>query len=191
MWELSSPGEAAKTAAWSIKRLPDTPLSRPRWGSTAPTGVRGKSGSFVFDRKHSSCANRMWELSSLSEAAKTAAQSIKRLPDTPLSRPRWGSTAPTGVRGKSGSCVFGSKYLGCANRMWELSSFSEAAKAAAWLIKRLPDTPLSQPRQGSTAPTGFGGSLGVVCSVASTRVAQTECGSCRALARLRRRQHSR
>jgi len=178
-------------AAWSIKRSPDTPLSQPRRGSTAPTGFGGKSGSCVFDRNHSGCSNRMWELSSFSEAAKAAAQSIERLPDTPLSQPRRGSTAPTGDRGKYGSCVFDRNYSGCSNRMWELSSFSEAAKAAAWSVKRLPDRPLSQPRRGSTAPTGGGGRLGVLCSVATTRVAQIKCGSCRALARLRRRRHSR
>ncbi len=191
MWELSSFSEAAKAAAWSVKRLPDRPLSQPRRGSTAPTGDRRKSGSCVFDRNHSGCANQMWELSSFSEAAKAAAWSVKRLPDRPLSRPRWGSTAPTGDRGKSGSCVFGRNHLGCANQMWELSSFSEAAKAAVWSVKWSPDTPLSQPRWGSTAPTGFGGSLGVLCLNATTRIAQIECGSCRALARLRRRRHGR
>ena len=160
MWELSGLGEAAKAAAQSIKRLPDLPLSRPRWGSTAPTGGRGKSGSCVLGRTYLGCANRMWELSSFIEAAKAAAQSIKRLPDTPPSRPRWGSTAPTGGRGKSGSCVLGRKHSGCANRMWELSSFSEAAKAAALSIKRLPDTPPSRPRWGSTAPTGDRGKSG-------------------------------
>ena len=37
--------------------------------------------------------------------------------------------------------------------VWELSSFSEAAMAAAQPTSMLPDPPLSQPRRGSTAPT--------------------------------------
>jgi hypothetical protein len=37
--------------------------------------------------------------------------------------------------------------------LWELSSPSEAAKAAALSEQWLADPPLSQPRQGSTAPT--------------------------------------
>ncbi|PIB40835.1 hypothetical protein AOA59_26400 [Pseudomonas sp. 2822-15] len=44
------------------------------------------------------CSNQMWELSSPSEAAKAAAQARYKLPDPPLSQPRWGSTAPTGDR---------------------------------------------------------------------------------------------
>ena len=43
---------------------------------------------------------------------------------------------------------------GSEDQLWELSSFSEAAKAAALLGEWLPAPPLSQPRQGSTAPTG-------------------------------------
>ena len=41
--------------------------------------------------------------------------------------------------------------------MWELSSFSEAAMAAVLLALMLAEPPLSPPRRGSTAPTGFVG----------------------------------
>ena len=40
-----------------------------------------------------------------------------------------------------------------ADPLWELSSFSEAAKAAALSAQLSPDPPFSQPRWGSTAPT--------------------------------------
>ena len=45
--------------------------------------------------------------------------------------------------------------------MWELSSFSEAAMAAVLLALMLAEPPLSQPRWGSTAPTGFIGVCGI------------------------------
>ncbi|NVZ86396.1 hypothetical protein HX836_31705 [Pseudomonas yamanorum] len=38
-------------------------------------------------------------------------------------------------------------------KVWELSSFSEAAMASVQPTWMLPDPPLSQPRRGSTAPT--------------------------------------
>ncbi|WP_218172049.1 hypothetical protein, partial [Pseudomonas yamanorum] len=38
-------------------------------------------------------------------------------------------------------------------KVWELSSFSEAAMASVQPTSMLPDPPLSQPRRGSTAPT--------------------------------------
>ena len=40
-----------------------------------------------------------------------------------------------------------------ADLLWELSSFSEAAKAVLQALKKLPVLPPSQPRWGSTAPT--------------------------------------
>ncbi|ONH50721.1 hypothetical protein BLL36_25100 [Pseudomonas cedrina subsp. cedrina] len=39
LWELSSPGEAAKAAALLAFTSPDTPLSQPRWSSRAPSGA--------------------------------------------------------------------------------------------------------------------------------------------------------
>jgi hypothetical protein len=146
---------------------PDTPLSRPRSGSTAPTRDRRcrpryrPVASSLESHPIIRCPeDQMWEPSSPSEAAKAAALPMNFAPDTPLSRPRRGSTAPTRDR----RC--GPRYRPVASspesppiirrpedQMWEPSSPSEAAKAAALPMNLVPDTPLSRPRWGSTAPT--------------------------------------
>jgi len=98
-------------------------------------------------------ADPLWELSSFSEAAMTAALPIEMSPDPPLSQPRRGSTAPTVDRCCWADCISAQAWQCKSRTLWELSSFSEAAMAAALPIEMSPDPPLSQPRRGSTAPT--------------------------------------
>jgi len=168
MWEPSSPSEAAKAAALPMNLVPDPPPSRPRQGSTAPTGNRrgwpryrptpSSLESHPIIRRPK---DQMWEPSSPGEAAKAAALPMNFVPDTPLSRPRQGSTAPTG----NGSVGLDTGLPQAAlshtpiirrpkDQMWEPSSPSEAAKAAALPMNLVPDPPPSRPRRGSTAPTG-------------------------------------
>jgi len=168
MWEPSSPSEAAKAAALQMNFAPDTPLSRPRRGSTAPTGdrqcrprYRPTASSLESHPIIRRPKDQMWEPSSPSEAAKAAALPMNLVPDTQLSRPRRGSTAPTGdrrcwpqYRPVASSLESPPIIRRPKDQMWEPSSPSEAAKAAVLPMKFVPDTPLSRPRWGSTAPTG-------------------------------------
>jgi len=141
LWELSSFSEAAKAVGQAIKMPAVPPPSQPRWGSTAPT---------LELRRGTNCthtADPLWELSSFSEAAKAVDQSIKMPAVPPPSQPRQGSTAPTLDLRRRQHCA------NTTNPLWELSSFSEAAKAVGQAIKMPAVPPPSQPRWGSTAPT--------------------------------------
>ncbi|VVN84804.1 hypothetical protein PS834_01397 [Pseudomonas fluorescens] len=62
---------------------------------------------------------------------------------------------------------------------WELSSPGEAAMAVGQATSLVPVLPSSQPRWGSTAPTGIGAGAGISVWV------EIKFGSCRAPARLR------
>ena len=89
----------------------------------------------------------LWELLSFSEAAKAVDPAIK-MPAVPTpSQPRQGSTAPTLDLRR------GTNPTHTTAPLWELSSFSEAAKAVGQAIKMPAVPPPSQPRRGSTAPT--------------------------------------
>ena len=76
-------------------------------------------------------------------------------------------------------------------QVWELSSPSEAAKAAALLAFSAPETPLSQPAKARQLPQGIGGVglISIPCVIAISGATKLKCGSCRAPARLRRRRY--
>jgi len=78
-----------------------------------------------------------------------------------------------------------------AAQVWELSSPSEAAKAAALLAFSAPETPLSQPAKARQLPQGIGGVglISIPCVIAISGATKLKCGSCRAPARLRRRRY--
>ncbi len=101
-------------------------------------------------------ADPLWELSSFSEAAKAECQAMN-MPAMPSpSQPRQGSTAPTCERRRG--CKLAPVATPpipptAANPLWELSSFSEAAKAVGQANNMPAIPPPSQPRWGSTAPT--------------------------------------
>ncbi|WP_236447733.1 MULTISPECIES: hypothetical protein, partial [unclassified Pseudomonas] len=92
MWELSSPSEAAKAAAQArirclTHRFRSLAKARqlPQWiGFVAYVLV---SRAIASNADFASDKAQMWELSSPSEAAKTAAQAIYKVPDPPLSQP--------------------------------------------------------------------------------------------------------
>jgi len=65
-------------AVQALKMSPDPPLSQPHRGSTAPTF------DLHSDPNPGSTANPLWELSSFSEAAMAAVQTLKMPPDPPL-----------------------------------------------------------------------------------------------------------
>ncbi|MDQ0654099.1 uncharacterized protein (DUF1499 family) [Pseudomonas cedrina] len=140
LWELSSFSEAAKAECQALNESAVPPPSQPRRGSTAPT----------FDpQRCSNCASRqtadpthaadpLWELSSSSEAAKAECQALNKLAVPPLSQPRRGSTAPTFDPQRCSNCA--SRHTAdpthAADPLWELSSFSEAAKAVGQAKKK-------------------------------------------------------
>ncbi len=157
LWELSSFSEAAKAVGQSTKLPAVPPPSQPRWGSTAPT-VELRHGSNRARRHNpalTSTADPLWELSSFSEAAKAVGQPRKLPAVPPPSQPRWGSTAPTVelLHGSNRARRHNPALTSTANPLWELSSFSEAAKAVGQPMKMPAVPPSSQPRWGSTAPT--------------------------------------
>ena len=59
--------------------------------------------------------------------------------------------------------------------MWELSSPGEAAIAVVLLAWMLAEPPFSQPRWGSTAPTGFIGVCGICVLERGRPAANTLC----------------
>ncbi|SDL59289.1 hypothetical protein SAMN04490190_5939 [Pseudomonas libanensis] len=65
--------------------------------------------------------------------------------------PHFGGVAVEGCACRDGPAKRYTTYT--ADPLWELSSFSEAAKAVVQTMKRLPVPPPSQPRWGSAAPT--------------------------------------
>ncbi len=133
------------------------PPSQPRWGSTAPTFDLQCCRHCVRQCNHDLArkAEPLWELSSFSEAAKAVGQARKMSAVPPSSQPRRGSTAPTFDLGRCRHCTRQCNHdlARKAEPLWELSSFSEAAKAMGQAKKMLAVPPLSQPRRGSTAPT--------------------------------------
>ncbi|MFK3822785.1 hypothetical protein ACI2KL_11305, partial [Pseudomonas yamanorum] len=159
VWELSSFSEAAMASALPTSMLPALTPSQPRRGSTAPTfDLHAHLDPHAAGAGMSPNAQQgpVWELSSFSEAAMAAALPTSMLPDPPLSQPRRGSTAPTfDLHAHRDPHAPGARMSLKAQQgpVWELSSFSEAAMAAALPTSMLPDPPLSQPRRGSTAPT--------------------------------------
>ncbi|WP_219273012.1 hypothetical protein [Pseudomonas sp. Xaverov 83] len=152
-WELSSCSEAAMASAQPTSMLPDPPLSQPRRGSTAPTfDLHTHLDPQAAGAGMSPKAQQgpVWELSSFSEAAMAAALPTSMLPDPPLSQPRRGSTAPTfdlHALPEPQAAGAGMSPNAQQGPVWELSSFSEAAMAAALLTSML------QCCRGSTAPT--------------------------------------
>ena len=153
VWELSSFSEAAMASAQQTSMLPDPPLSQLRRGSTAPTfDLHALLDPHAAGAGMSPKAQQgpVWELSSFSEAAMASAQPTSMLPDPPLSQLRRGSTAPTfDLHALLDPHAAGAGMSPKAQQgpVWELSSFSEAAMAAALLTSML------QCCRGSTAPT--------------------------------------
>ena len=126
------------------------------------------------------CADPLWELSSSSEAAKAVGQATEVSPVPPSSQasqlPHW--TAP-GIVDISSLCFeLSTPAPTCKpNPLWELSSFSEAAKAVGQATEVSPVPPSSQ---ASQLPHFERCTPAPACK-------PNPCGSCRALARLRKR----
>jgi hypothetical protein len=87
----------------------------------------------------------------------------------------------------------GSVFPNTANLLWELSSFSEAAKAAAHAAYSSAVPPLSQASQlpPLICVAGKRASDAMAVSAVFPQTPPISCGSCRASARLRRRRHRR
>jgi len=156
LWELSSFSEAAKAVSQPMKRPAVPPSSQPRWGSTAPTVelLHGSNRARRHNPAPTSTTDPLWELSSFSEAEKAVGQSTKLPAVPPPSQPRWGSTAPTVElrHGSNRARRHNPTLTSTADPLWELSSFSEAAKAVGQPMKLPAVPPPSQPPQDATGP---------------------------------------
>ncbi len=177
LWALSSSSEAAK-AVCQAKKIPALPApSQPRQGSTAPT-VELRCCRDCVSRYTASQPTQQIPCGSCRASARLRRRSVRRRKCQQCRRLRSLARARQLPQLSFGvvaiASVDGAKIPpDTTDLLWELSSFSEAAKAECQAKKMPAVPPPSQPRQGSTAPH----SILVATEVGHCRCTPTSPGS--------------